>query len=452
MAAHCEHGHRGHDEPAYPDDRYAWCVFAILVAAVLLAYIDRQIVALLVEPLRHEFRLSDLQIGLLQGPAFALIYAVATIPVGWAVDRGHRRNLLLAGLLLWSVATAACAFAANFSWLLAARICVGIGEAVLIPGVFSLLGDYFKPARKPLVFGLYMTVVMVGASLSMSLGGWVITALTQSHASLWGIGTPWRLTFLSVAAPAPLVVLLLCLVREPARQELRAAASGNRTSSTLNTGLIALLIVGIAAAGGVFQILLAWFPTVLIRSHGWTAGEAGSKFGLAIMAAALIASSIAIVASRRSDQESRRYRPLRVACVAVPLAAPAVILCARSDPAMSMAAAAAVSMSVLVAYCLGPVILQAVTPNRAWGRVAAFVKLSESIVIAVGVTTVGVLSDRVFPGANGISTALVTTVATVLVVSAAALLIAHTRSAQSVMDRERAATREQDVHLKWEEG
>jgi predicted MFS family arabinose efflux permease len=132
---------------SYPNVAYAWYVVAVLFAATLLSQLDRQLPALLVRPLKQEFGISDTAFSLMQGYGFALFYTLAGLPLGRLVDRGNRRNLIIVGLLFWSLATALFAFAHTYMHLLLARIGVGIGEAVLAPAAYSLIADYIEPSR-----------------------------------------------------------------------------------------------------------------------------------------------------------------------------------------------------------------------------------------------------------------------------------------------------------------
>src|SRR6202008_1382189 len=132
----------------YPPAAYAWYVVGVLFAATLLSQLDRQLPALLVRPLRQEFGVSDTGFMLLQGHAFAVVYAFRGLPLGWLVDRTVRRNLIIAGLLVWSLTTLLAGFAQSYGQLLAARVGVGVGEAVLAPAAYSMIADYMAPGRR----------------------------------------------------------------------------------------------------------------------------------------------------------------------------------------------------------------------------------------------------------------------------------------------------------------
>src|SRR3569833_1112620 len=131
------------DESGYPSRPYAWTVVAILIATAILSYTDRQVLSLLVDPIRADLGSSDTQISLLLGTAFAVVYGVAGIPLGGSADRTSRRNLIFCGLIVWTIGTLACGFSQSFGQLFAGRLVVGLGEAVLSPAAISLISDYF---------------------------------------------------------------------------------------------------------------------------------------------------------------------------------------------------------------------------------------------------------------------------------------------------------------------
>src|SRR5260370_6286766 len=133
---------------AYPSRPYAWTVVAILIATAVLSYTDRQVLSLLVDPIRADLGISDTQISLLLGTAFAVVYGVAGLPLGYLADRTSRRNLIFCGVLVWSIGTLACGLSQSFGQLFAGRLVVGLGEAGLSAAVCSEISNHFPPARR----------------------------------------------------------------------------------------------------------------------------------------------------------------------------------------------------------------------------------------------------------------------------------------------------------------
>jgi predicted MFS family arabinose efflux permease len=176
----------------------------VLSCINLLNFYDRTAPAALVEPMRKEFGLSDMQIGLL-GSVFVWIYAIVGVPLGRMADVWSRKKLLALGVTLWTALTASTGFATTFSFLLVSRVGVGIGEAVCAPAGTSWLGDLFPAKRRSRVLSLFMLGVPVGGALSYFLSGPIAQA--------WG----WRTAMVAAAAPAVLLIPVLLLLREPVR-------------------------------------------------------------------------------------------------------------------------------------------------------------------------------------------------------------------------------------------
>ena len=207
---------------------YKWFVAAVLGLAHTVAVIDRFVMVLVAEPIRARMHLSDTQLGLLQGTGFAILYCAFAVPLGCIADATNRRNLILAGLWLWSLATVAAAFTTSFETLFATRVLVGMGEACLIPAGMSLLAAYFAPttlARGTAIFGL-------GANFGYGLaflGGGALLSVLIARGGLDVAGVrfaPWQGIFVAAAAMAVPVLVLLLWLRELPR------VSGTDTAST----------------------------------------------------------------------------------------------------------------------------------------------------------------------------------------------------------------------------
>ncbi len=250
--------------------RYAWYVAVVLMLCNTLSFIDRQILGLLVTPIKQELGLSDTKIGLLQGLAFGIFYTLLGMPMGRLVDRGNRRNLVAAGIFLWSLMTAACATARGFWTLFAARMGVGIGEATLSPSAFSLLSDYFPKERLGTALSVFSMGVFFGSGSALIVGGLVIGAVGS-----------WRLTFLIVGLPGMLAALLMLTIKEPKRRNLLAGKAGHLSLGEVveQVRLRWQSVAGICLAFA-FQALCnysqqAWLPTYFARAHGWQPRQAG---------------------------------------------------------------------------------------------------------------------------------------------------------------------------------
>lgn len=158
---------------------YAKYVVFVLVICYTLAFVDRQILSLLVGPIKHDLSLSDSRYGLLSGLAFAVLYTFMGLPIGRLVDTRNRRNIVICGVTAWSIMTSLCSAARSFASLFAARIGVGIGEAALSPSAFSIISDYFPKEQLGLALSIYSMGIFIGTGLALLVGGAVVDAVTH---------------------------------------------------------------------------------------------------------------------------------------------------------------------------------------------------------------------------------------------------------------------------------
>jgi MFS family permease len=207
----------------YPRPAYAWYVVTVLYLAYVLAFVDREIIALMIKDIKASLQLSDWQISWLLGLAFAAFYTFIGIFLGWLADRSHRKWLLFAGITVWSAMTCACGMAGTFPALFLARIGVGAGEGALNPSALPMIKDYFPPDKVGRATGFYTAGVSSGSGIAFILGGGLIyPALLAAGPQVWplvGQVEPWQQMFLYVGLPGTLVALLVLTVREPVRRE-----------------------------------------------------------------------------------------------------------------------------------------------------------------------------------------------------------------------------------------
>src|SRR5713101_6295344 len=215
-------------EAPYPDASYSWYVVGVLTLVYVFSFIDRQIMSLLVRPLRRDLNISDTQVSILMGLGFAIFYTLCGIPLGRLADTRSRRSIIAAGLVAWRFFTALCGLARNFGQMLLWRIGVGVGEASLSPSAYSLITDYFPKERLATAISVYSMGIYIGAGMSYLLGGLVVRlALAQEAWMLPLVGAvrPWQVIFLAVGLPGVLAALLLYTVREPVRRGILKGAS-----------------------------------------------------------------------------------------------------------------------------------------------------------------------------------------------------------------------------------
>ncbi len=265
-----------------------WYVVWLLFAVNMLNYVDRMILAVLIEDIRQEIPMTDTQIGVVTGLAFAIFYAAAGILLGRLADLYSRRTLMGVAITGWSIATAACGMAANFWHLLAARLFVGFGEASSMPASQSLIADYCGIERRAAAYAILAAGGSVGLTVGLAGGGWLADQLG------------WRAAFVAAGAMGlPFSLLVWLTLRDPQRggqdgdvdpqeglpftQVLRALA---RNPSFL------YIVLSSTCTGFVLYGVAQWMPAYLIRRFGLTAAEVGLYFGLAMGVGAAIGAVI----------------------------------------------------------------------------------------------------------------------------------------------------------------
>lgn len=213
-------------------DRYPEYVLGVLVLVYVFNFLDRQILSILNEHIKADLGVSDAEMGFLFGTAFAVFYALFGIPLGRLADVWVRRSLIALGLAFWSAMTALSGLARSFSEMAAARIGVGIGEASASPAAYSMLSDYFPPARRATVLAIYSSGIYIGAGLGLMVGGQIVDRWDQAFATAaapFGL-RGWQVAFFAVGLPGILLSIWVRTLREPRRDQQSAPAAGDETA------------------------------------------------------------------------------------------------------------------------------------------------------------------------------------------------------------------------------
>jgi MFS family permease len=432
----------------YPSRPYAWTVVAILIVTAVLSYTDRQVLSLLVDPIRGELNITDTQISLLLGTAFAVIYGVAGIPLGYLADRTSRRNLIFAGVCVWSMGTIACGLSRNFAELFASRIVVGLGEAALSPAAISLISDYFPPSRRGTAVGLFLSGIAMGIGAAILIGGGVLHAIKSGAlaATPLAVQAPWRMVLLIIGGPGLLWALVILLIREPIRRatQTAAASAGVADRSAWRTtpwARVAPIYVVLAAASFVDNAVGAWAPTLLIRNFSRDPAQVGVQLGLLLTlgfgGGVLIGGMLADQAGASGGWRAK----LRVCVYSGLLILPISLLMNSLHYRMVLIGVPAYfALSGIVTAVGFSAILDAV-PNRSRGLAMSMsFFLNVAFGAGLGPTAVALAGDHVFGAKQGLGPPLVLTVTggyvLALVALWAALLIYGPRSA----DRSDVAT------------
>ncbi len=275
----------------------AYYTLGLLLLVMIACHVDRNILNILLEPIRQEFGVSDTALGFLTGPAFALFYTLAGIPLALLADRTSRKLVLVVGLALWSLMTAAQGWVALFSQLAAARLLVGIGEATATPSGHALVADHFPPGRRAFALGVFALAGHVGMLIGYAFGGWANDALG------------WRAAFKAAGlAGVPLAVLLAATLRER-----RPASAGPHASFVPTLRFLARKpsFRHLSLAASLYTLCAygfnAWGATFLMRTHGWSTSRVGVWFGLATGVSGILGTLAAGWVADRAWRRDPRY-------------------------------------------------------------------------------------------------------------------------------------------------
>lgn len=422
---------------AWPKPVYAWYVVLVLTATYMMAYIDRSVLGLLVELIRADLQISDTQVSLLGGAAFAIFYVAMGMPLGRLADRANRRNMIAISTFVWGCMTAACGLANNFWQLFMARVGVGVGESALPPAALSVISDYFSPEKRSAPLATFMVAIAVGSGLAYVVGGAIIdwvTSIPEFALPIVGAVRPWQAVFIMVGAPSLILMLFVMTFREPVRRGLRPSKmqEAGKAADTVPVrevmnfvfkenretfGAVFIAFGGFALHSVALQL---WLPAYYIRRFGWTEVEIGLAFGVIILvfatAGMLTGAKLASWMKKRGHADAVLRAPLYMSLVMTPAAIVATLL---PDPYISLIVVAPVMGISYGLFALVPEIMHAITPNQMRGQVTAiFIFFNNVVGVIVGGTFVALITDYVFADEAAVGYSLALTAGTVLPASA----------------------------------
>ena len=388
-----------------------WAIFIFMIA-LMFNYLDRQLMTLLITPIKADFGLSDTQVSLLIGFAFVLFYVLAGIPMARFIDRGPRKWIVASAIAFWSLMTMACGLARNFGQLLLARMLVGVGESCNAPGTYSMTSDIFprdKLAKPISVIGIGQ---VAGSGMALLVGGLVITWLTAMGPQDFPVvGTlkPWQMTFVLVGFPGVLWALLfVATVPEPPRRETAGAVAPGFVETVaylwsrksafgpmfLANGIKAMLSFGVTV----------WSPVFFERKFGYAPGEPGPILGIISLIVSPIGLILGGYLAERMAAAGRKDANMRmVFLVTIPLI-PVAVLFPLVDQA-SLAFALVGASLALGSMGAGPAnaAIQSVTPGRMRGTTTAIYIAIYNVIgyglgpLVVGGSTTTCLASRASP-------------------------------------------------------
>ncbi|MEE4453982.1 MFS transporter [Novosphingobium resinovorum] len=367
--------HRAASPPfqPYPPRLRSWGVLVLFCIASIVSVIDRGILTLVVQPVRAELGITDLQVSLLQGLSFGIFYAVMGIPLGLLADRVSRKRLLMFGIVVWSLATLYGAEASSFAELFAARLLVGLGEAALAPCAISMIGDMFPAHQRGRPISVYLLGQAVAPGIGLFLTAKVLAAAPTGvfdHLPLLGGLAPWRLVFAICGLIGLVVAALMLVYREPVRRSAVApqgakgigAGFGEAFGYLKRNWLVFVpFYVGFAVAVMHTYGLSGWNATYLIRTFERTPVEVGEWLGTAAMICGAAGALSAGWINDRAAALAQAGRPdikLRLLMILCCVALPSTLLAFAPSFPVGLAM---VALSIAVMPMLGTTMISSIT-------------------------------------------------------------------------------------------
>ncbi|MEQ1888011.1 MAG: MFS transporter [Alphaproteobacteria bacterium] len=385
-----------HEPAVHYSKPYIRYVIGVLTVVYVFNFVDRQILSILMQPIKEEMQLSDTALGFLSGISFALFYATLGIPIARLADRSSRVTIISISLALWSFMTALCGLAQNFWQLLAARTLVAVGEAGSGPSSHSLIADYVPLETRSSALAIYSTGIPIGLLFGFLIGGFL--------EDIYG----WRVAFMAVGVPG---VVLAVIVRLTLREPRRGHADGNFQGTDAVQPKLREVVqtlwkrksfrhlavgVGVQAIAG--YGVVQWVPSFLHRSYQMSSSEIGLALAIIIgIGGAIGTASGGYIADHLARRDIRWQ--LWVAVLGAGVAAPFSFGIYLSDTAFATLAWFVFPVIVSNAY-LGPAyaMTQALAPIRMRAMAAAILLFIGSLIgLGLGPQLVGILSDLLYP-------------------------------------------------------
>jgi MFS family permease len=416
-------------ELAWPRPAQAWWAVSVFAIGLMFNFLDRGVIGLLVQPIKHDLHLSDTQIGLLMGPAFIIFYVFLGLPIARLVDSRSRRAIIGVGVVLWSMTTALCGIARSFGAFFLCRIGVGVGEACNGPATYSLMADLFPKERLARAISVMQFGFVAGNGISTILAGAIISFVSHVevvNVPLLGALRPWQVTFLCVGLPGLIVAALYTTIIEPVRRGRMTVATGPRllVSKAIPVSQVAQFInqnrttylpmfMSLALQSIVTFGILNWSATFFVRTYGWTIPQFAYANGLTLLVLMPIGLIPGSMLAEHWTRQGRDDAHMRVTLLSSLLYAPTAILFAAMPSAPL--ALGVLGLGYLVSSLqFGPInaAIQTVTPNEMRGQVTAlYLFIFNTFGSGLAPLVIALVTDRIIGSEAKIGESIVLTAA-----------------------------------------
>lgn len=421
-----------------------WGAVLAFMLVYIVSYIDRQILTIVVDPVKSSLGLGDTEIGLLQGFLFSTVLMVAAVPMSHLIDHYNRSRVLIGCMVVWSCATLYCGFADTFLELVLGRVGLAVAEAVVPMAAMSVIGDLFPRHRVGRAAAVFMNGGYFGNGVALMLSGWMIAWLTPLQGTpfpLMGTFEVWRGLFIGMAALSLLVACgLFFYLKEPPRRELTAIQDAPTSASFWaffwqHRSFILSYCVFASCISMIGFSLYAWPATLLIRVHHMEPVEVGMIMGPMFLITSIPGTALAAwLGSRCTPQHALQHLMLVMVGFMVVLA-PLVLVMSLAPTSLAIIALGAVLLMYAAAHGAILTPMQLISPNRMRGRLAAVSALIYVIPASMSPVIIGLFTDRVFEDPMALGKAMAITLGSACFLGTFAGLYAW-RQAKALESRE----------------
>jgi len=392
----------------FPSPSYGWSMVGLLTLAYFFSMLDRYILGYLIRPIKADLNFSDFEVGMLTGPAFTILYATTAIPIGLLVDRRSRTKIIAFGIVIWSLATVLTGSARSFLAMFLSRMLVGIGEAVLSPAAFSIIGDSFAPEKRAKPVAVYSSALVIASGVT----GFIIAALlgfaegTDFKLPILGSVPSWQFIFVIIGTPGLLVALIFFLIKDAPRTESAQKPNESLKDAFAFVGgrlpvllcFVSIFITMVAIAYAQFN----WQPEMFERTFGeenWSRQSYAARSGAAVLLLGLSTYIVSGILTDLWSQKGEALAPLYMSIIGFMIMVPAQVI----GPIMPNGWAAFLlvnglaTVGIAMVSCTGVTALLQIVPGQVRGFTVALYYMAISFV--GGMTSpllVGWLSTHVF--------------------------------------------------------
>lgn len=400
---------------------YAWYVVLLCMLAYIFSFIDRQILALMIEPIKADLNLSDTQFSLLHGLAFSLFYAFMGLPLAYLADRFSRPKIIAVGIIFWSIATAFCGLSKNFIQLFISRMGVGVGEAALSPAAYSMFSDMFSKDKLGRAVAVYSIGSFVGGGIAFLVGGYVIGLLKDLsliEIPVFGAVKAWQMAFILVGLPGVFIGLLFILtVRDPKRKGQSVNAEGEVEKVTMRAAFTFLKkhrktftchYLGFTFYAMALYCLISWSPAFFMRTFSMTPSEAGYMLGTVLLVANTLGVFCAGWLNDWLIQKGRKDAPMITGVIGiVGLVLPLVAFTQVSEYWLAVTLLAPAMFFASFPMPISTTAMQMLAPNQLRAQISAiFLLISNLVAVGIGTTLVALVTDKIFENPLMVGTSL----------------------------------------------